>query len=167
MKIEIYPLERVVLDGISIELDMEQAAVEAMLGKGEHIGNRYYYYGGELAIDYTNGKVAFIEFLAGIEGKLRPTVYGISVFETKANDLFAILKKQNDGPIGDTEGGHSYQFRNISVGIYREVIPEEIREMIRDAESFGNPMSDSEIQYEMHRAEHWATFGIGVIGYYG
>ena len=42
----------------------------------------------------------------------------------------------------------------------------EITEMIEEAESFGNPMSDDEIQYEMKRANHWATIGIGAKGYY-
>ena len=166
MKIEIYPLERVLIDGVSIELGMEQSAAEAAIGKGERIGNRHYYYGGEMAVDYTDGKIDFIEFLAGAEGELRPTVYGVSVFDSHADALFAILKERNGGPIGDTEGGRSYQFRNIGIGIYREAVPEEIREMIREAESFGNPMSDGEIQYEMRRAEHWATFGIGTAGYY-
>ena len=42
----------------------------------------------------------------------------------------------------------------------------EIAEMMEEAKSFGNPMSDDEIQYEMKRANYWATIGIGVAGYY-
>ena len=61
---------------------------------------------------------------------------------------------------------HSYQFSNISIGIYREAIPNEIIEMIEEARSFGNPMSDDEIHYEMKRADYWATIGVGLIGYY-
>ena len=38
--------------------------------------------------------------------------------------------------------------------------------MIEEAKSDGNPMPDDEIQYEMKRANHWATIGCGNIGYY-
>ncbi len=166
MSIEIFPLDKVVIDGVAIYLGMEQAAVEAAIGKGEVIGNRCYYFNSEMAIDYINNKVEFIEFLCGIDGMLKPAIYGISAFETQANDLFEVLKKQNNGVIGDTENGYSYQFQNISVGVYREAIPKEVEEMIEEATSFGNPMTDDEIQYEMKRANHWATIGVGIAGYY-
>ena len=42
----------------------------------------------------------------------------------------------------------------------------DVEEMIEEAASFGNPMSDDEIQYEMKRANHWATIGVGIAGYY-
>ena len=158
MSIEIFPLDKVVIDGVAIYLGMEQAAVEAAIGKGEVIGNRCYYFNSEMAIDYINNKVEFIEFLCGIDGMLKPEIYGISAFETQANDLFEVLKKQNNGVTGDTENGYSYQFQNISVGVYREAIPK--------ATSFGNPMTDDEIQYEMKRANHWTTIGVGFAGYY-
>ena len=47
MNIELYPLEKVVIDGVSIYLGMEQAAVESVIGKGQPVGNRYYYYNSE------------------------------------------------------------------------------------------------------------------------
>lgn len=62
------------------------------------------------------------------------------------------------------ENGYSYQFQNISVGVYREAVPEDIKEMIEESASFGEPMSDNEIEYEMKRANHWATIGGGVVG---
>jgi len=41
---------------------MEQAAVEAAIGKGLLVGERYYYYNNDMAIDYSvDGKVEFIE----------------------------------------------------------------------------------------------------------
>lgn len=166
MKIEIYPLDKVVLDGVSIFLGMEQPAVEAAIGKGQLIGNRCYYFNNEMAIDYANNKVEFLEFLCGIDGMLKPTIYGISAFDTLSNDLFEVLKEQNNGVIGDVENGYSYQFQNISVGVYREAVPKEVEEMIEEAAKFGNPMSDDEIQYEMKRANHWATIGVGIAGYY-
>ncbi|MBQ8174807.1 MAG: hypothetical protein IJ009_05330 [Clostridia bacterium] len=166
MNIEIYPLDRVVIDGAAVCFGMEQSAVEAAIGKGQRIGKRYYYFNNEMAIDYSNNKAEFIEFLCGGDGILKPVIYGISAFDARANDLFEILKEQNNGVIGDTENGYSYQFQSISVGIYREAIPKEVGEMIEEAASFGNPMSDDEIQYEMNRADHWATIGVGIAGYY-
>lgn len=43
MNIEIYPLEKIVIDGVSVCLGMEQTAVEAAIGKGSYEGERYYY----------------------------------------------------------------------------------------------------------------------------
>ena len=54
----------------------------------------------------------------------------------------------------------------VCLGIYRETVPKEVEKMIEEAASFGNPMSDDEIQYEMKRANHWATIGVGIAGYY-
>ena len=166
MNIEIYPLKKVLIDHVAICFGMEKSSVDAAIGSGQLIGNRYYYLNNEMAIDYNNNKAEFIEFLGGIDGMLKPTIYGISAFDVQADDLFEILKKQNNGKIGDHENGYSYQFQNISVGVYREAIPKEVEEMIEEAASFGNPMSDDEIQHEMKRANHWASIGVGIAGYY-
>lgn len=39
--------------------------------------------------------------------------------------------------------------------------------MIAEAEADGDPMDADEIEYEMRKANHWATIGIGVENYYG
>ena len=166
MNIEIYPLEKILVDQVAICLGMEKSIVDAAIGNGQLIGNRCYYFNNEMAIDYNDNKVEFIEFLGGIDGMLKPTIYGISAFEAQADDLFEVLKKQNNGMVGDHENGYSYQFENISVGVYREAVPQEVEEMIEEAASFGNPMSDDEIRYEIKRANHWATIGVGIAGYY-
>ena len=166
MNIQIYPLDKVVFDNVSICLGMEKKAVELALGVGKAIGNRYYYFNSEMAIDYQENKVNFIEFLGGVDGKLKPTIYGVSAFDVEADELVDVLKTNNNGELCDDENGYSYQFSNISIGLYREAIPNEIAEIVEEAKSFGNPMSDDEIQYEMKRANYWATIGIGVTGYY-
>ena len=154
MNIEIYPLEKILVDHVAICFGMEKPIVDAAIGNGQRIGDRYYYFNHEMAIDYNDNKVEFIEFLGGLDGMLKPTIYGISAFEIHANDLFEILKEQNNGVIGDTENGYTYEFQNISVGVYREAVPKEVEEMIEEAASCGNPMSDDEIQYERKRANH-------------
>lgn len=166
MNIEIYPLDRVVVDGVAIYLGMGKDEVESAIGEGEIVGKRCYYFNSEMTIDYNDNKVEFIEFLSGVDGMLKPAIYGVSAFEVQANVLFDVLKRQNNGLIGDGENGYSYQFQNISVGIYREAVPKEVEEMIKEAAGFGNPMSDNEIRYEMRRADHWASIGVGIEGYY-
>ena len=72
----------------------------------------------------------------------------------------------NNGEINDNENGYSYGFLNISVGIFRERTPEDVREMIEEAEEEGEELEQEDLEYEKRKAEHWATIGIGVKGYY-
>ena len=166
MNIQIYPLDKVVFDNISISFGMEKSAVELALGIGKVAGNRCYYFNGEMAIDYQENKVDFVEFMGGVDGKLKPTIYGVSAFDVNAAELVDLLKANNNGEICDDENGYSYQFSNISVGVYREALPDEITEMIEEAKNDGTPMSEDDIAYEMKRANHWATIGSGAVGYY-
>ena len=168
MNIEMYPLEKIVVDGVSVYLGMEQSAVEAAIGKGRLVGKRYYYYGSEMAIDYSeNNTVKFIEFLGGIDGSLHPVIYGVSAFDTLADELVNLLRQKNDGEINDSEKGYSLAFLNISVGVYRERIPSDVMEMIEEMKADGIPTEDNEdIAEEMQKANHWATIGVGVAGYY-
>ena len=166
MNIAIFPLEKIIIDGIEICFGMNQSAVERVIGKSICVGKRHYYFNDEMAIDYRNNKVEFIEFLGGHDGKLQPKIYGRNVFKTKADELYDILKEKNKGIIGDNEGGYSYQFPNISIGVYREAIPASIEEMIEEAENSGDPMSEEDIEDEMKRANYWATIGVGSIGYF-
>lgn len=168
MNIEIFPLEKIVVDGVSIYLGMDQSAVERAIGKGQHVRNRYYYYGNEMAIDYSENKtVEFIEFLGGIDGSLHPVIYGVSAFDTPADELANLLQQKNDGEIDDSERGYSFAFLNISIGVYRERLPSDVSEMIAEMTSDGIPIEDNkDIAEEMRKASHWATIGAGVAGYY-
>ena len=166
MRSEIYPLEKVMISGSEIRFGMKKSEVEALIGAGQKIGTRDYYCNGELAIDYHENKVEFIEFLGGFDGVYQPMIYGISVFHTMAEELIEILKIKNNGKICDKEDGHCYLFSNIGIGLYREATPKELSEMIEEAAAFGNPMSSDEIEYESKRANHFATIGIGIAGYY-
>ena len=168
MKIEIYPLEKILVDGIAVSFGMEQSAVEAVIGEGQLIGKRYYYYDSEMAIDYDDSKrVEFIEFLGGIDGSLRPEIYGVSVFDAHADEVTNLLAHKNNGEVVDTEQGYSYAFPNISVGIYREMRPSDVAEMIEEMKADGIATENNEdLANDMRRAMHWATIGIGVAGYY-
>lgn len=72
VKITLYPFDKIMLDGTEVFLGMEQSDVARAIGEGKKIGTRCYYCNGELAIDYSNYKVNFIEFLGGIDGILKP-----------------------------------------------------------------------------------------------
>ncbi len=168
MSIEIYPLEKIVVNDISIYLGMSQSAVETAIGKGQFVGKRYYYYDNEMTIDYSNDKtVEFIEFLGGIDGSLHPVIYGVSAFDTLADELTDLLRQKNDGEINDSEQGYSFSFLNISVGVYREIRPSDVMEMIEEMKADGIPTENNEdVELEMRKANHWATIGVGVAGYY-
>lgn len=167
MNIELFPLDKVVIDGVSVCLRADRSAVEAAIGAGELAGKRYYYYKSNMAVDYdSNDKVKFIEFLGGIDGELHPVIYGVPAFETNADELTELLTENNDGEIDDSENGYSYGFLNISVGVYRTRIPDDIEDMIEDAEEEGETIDEEDLEYEKRKAEHWATIGIGVKDYY-
>lgn len=83
-----------------------------------------------------------------------------------ADDLYDMLSEKNHGEIDDSENGYSYGFLNISVGVYRPAVLEDVEDMIREANEDGAPMDEEEIKDEMKRADYWATIGIGVEGYY-
>ena len=131
--IEIMPLIGVKWGNNVINILDSSGQVKSILGEPESIFEKsYYYFNSELRIDFDeNNCVEFIEFLAGINGKLQPVIYGIKAFETDADNLYDILKKNNNGEIDDELGkGYAYSFLNISVGIFRQNTPPEIKEMM-------------------------------------
>ncbi len=168
MKIEIFPLEKIVLDDISIAFGISKREVERLLGYATSIGERHYYFGAELAISYDKHEnVEFVEFLGGREGALRPMIYGVSVFDENAEALTALLAEKNQGDIGDYENGYSYQFLNISIGLYREMTPHDVEEMIAEMKAHGIPTKqDPDLEADKEKAHHWTTIGAGACGYY-
>lgn len=157
MQAQIYPLERVVIEGKEIFLGMEKENVEKLLGQGQQNNSQSYYFESELRIDYdAKACVQFIEFLGGAgNALLKPTIYGIPVFDTEADALYAILAYKNNGAIDDSENGYSYAFYNSSVGIWRQVKPEDIAEMVREMAADGILTdNNSELEKERWKAHH-------------
>lgn len=173
MDIKLYPLDKAEIDGKTIYLGMDKNALFEVLGESEEFhtawdsdNERHYYFDGELAIDLDDeNKVEFIELLYGIDGELQPIIYGVYAFQEDADSLLELLREKNNGEI-DYESDHSYGFLEISVGIYRESIPQDVIESIQEAKDKGSPLDDEEIEEEMRRASHWDTIGIGVKDYY-
>lgn len=165
--IEIKPLFGIDFNNIEIKLGASECEVKAALGEPYSVWeNSLYYFENELRFDLENSSVEFIEFLGGIDGKLQPIIYGTSAFQTDADKLYEILSQRNNGEIDNSESPYSYGFLEISVGVYRENIPDEVQEMIKDAEENGEPLDEEVIAEETRRAAHWATIGIGVDNYY-
>lgn len=168
MKIEIFPPEKVLIDRVAILLGMARSDVERAIGKGRGIGDRCYYFNNEMAIDYDgDGNVDFVEFLGGIDGMLRPAIYGVSAFDVSADELAALLALKNAGEVGDADNGYSYTYKNISVGIYRETRPTDVTEMIKEMQALGVPIEGNpDVAEEKCKAEHWSAIGVGIKGYY-
>ena len=56
---------------------------------------------------------------------------------------------------------------DISVGVYRSILPKDVREMIAEMEADGIPtLNNPNLELDKRRAEHWETIGIGLSGYY-
>ncbi|MCM1288111.1 MAG: hypothetical protein NC240_07335 [Clostridium sp.] len=147
IKIDLFPLEKMVFDGKEIYLGDNKQHIMKLLGNPENIFLQYggetwrhYYYDSELALDYDkNGNLEFIEFLAGHEGLLKPYIYGVSAFDINMNELVTILSEYNNDMIDDSESD-SYGFLGISVGIWKD--------------------DDNEDE------DYWTTIGIGIKDYY-
>ena len=86
-------------------------------------------------------------------------------FRRTRKQWLGCMKKKKRRDFLDTEKGYSYAFKKLSVGLYRESVPQNVPEMIEEAEADGNPLSEEDIEYEKRRT-HWATVGIGVENYY-
>ena len=165
--IEIRPLAGIVINDTEIKLGASEGDVRAVLGDPSSKGkNALYFCNNELRFDFNNGRVEFIEFLGGLDGELQPEIYGVPAFQTDADELFEVLKHKNNGSIDDSEAEYSYGFREISVGIYREITPYDVQEMIADSHVTTGQVNDEDVDEEMRRASHWGTIGIGVPNYY-
>lgn len=167
--IVIIPLKGVRIGGREVRLGCTIDDLKNTLGEPELVNkNRLYYFDSKLRVDFgEDGKAEFIEFLGGTDGDLQPVIYDVPAFKTSADELYALLAEKNGGEINDSEDGCSYAFLNTSVGVYRESTPENVEEMISEAENEGFPMSAEDIAEERKKADFWATIGIGIAGYYG
>ena len=168
MRVEIYPLEKVVLGKVTIFLGMERGRVEEILGNGQCIRDRYYYFENEMAIEYDESeRVEFIEFLGGIDGRLKPMIYGMSVFESTSVEIVERLRRENGDGEEFSDQDYAFGFADISVGVWRELRPTDVGEMIEEMKADGMSVENNEeIAAEMRKANHWATIGMGVLGCY-
>ncbi len=139
------------------------------LDRFKQVENRAYYFDSNLCIEYDpNSKVSFIEVSCGDpEGMLIPTIYGEDVTKRDTGHIFQILSEKNNGEIDDSENGYSYLFYNLSVGVYREITPNDYTERVDEMKANGVPVEDNpDLNVDFWKATHWATIGIGISNYY-
>ena len=158
-------------DGTTLNFGCDREKAAVLLGAAEETrGGRCYYRGGELALDFDGeGRLEFIEFLGGPEGVLRPELYGKDVFDCDADELLELLTEHNGPDVDENEAPYCYALRGLSVGLYREVAPEDIDAMLRemcrmDLTRVGEIGMDMEA--EQNKAHRWAAVGIGKENYY-
>ena len=145
MRVEVFPLEKIIIDNKEIMLGMNINEVQKLIGIPDRVfsncdgeSGRHYYFDSELVLDFDeSGLLEFIEFLGGIDGNLRPYLYGVSAFETSADELLKIIMQQDD-EVDDSEADYCYCFLNVSIGLWRQD----------------------------NQNKHWDTIGIGVDKYY-
>ena len=145
MRVEVFPLEKIIIDNKEIMLGMNINEVQKLIGISDRgFSNcdgescRHYYFDSELGLDFDeSGLLEFIEFLGGIDGNLRPYLYGVSAFETSADELLKIIMQQDD-EVDDSEADYCYCFLNIGIGLW----------------------------HQDNQNKHWDTIGIGVDKYY-
>ncbi len=145
MRVEVFPLEKITIDNKEIMLGMNIDEVQKLIGIPDRVfsncdgeSGRHYYFDSELVLDFDeSGLLEFIEFLGGIDGNLRPYLYGVSAFETSADELLKMIMEQDD-EVDDSEADYCYCFLNVSIGLWRQD----------------------------NQNKHWDTIGIGVDKYY-
>ena len=82
---------------------------------------------------------------------------------SRLHSLLLLLKEKNGSNIDDTEAQYSYCFSDISVGIWRQNIPENFSEYeIKDATEEEKNIWKT----EQNKAKFFWTIGIGNVGYY-
>lgn len=114
-------------------------------------------------------KIEFIECVCNpVATQVDTYIYGLPVRRTKVRDLFAVLATENGS--GDPEAlAKEYDgiFNEISVGFYREILPENVESEIAEAKAAGNYEEMRETYDEdMRRMDYLEAIGIGGKEYY-
>jgi len=166
--VTIMPLEGIIIDGRMLSLGAPRGEVEAVLGNGERVEHSAYYDDSELRFDYDSAeRVEFIEFLGGVDGKVQPTMEGRPVFQIDAKELCELLRVKNGSDVPAREDDYDAVYPAIGVGLYRDITPADVEEMIQEMKADGVDVDDNEdLKNDQHRCNHWATFGIGLATYY-
>jgi hypothetical protein len=163
----LFPLIGMEFNGKSLRFGDTRAEVENILSPAGNVQEtRSYYLGGELALDFDEaGELEFIEFLGGIDGTLQPELYGKSVFHTTADEVLELLGSHGS-PV-DEDGGYTVVVPEVSLGLYREITPGDVEEMVRELMNVElTALGHIDLESENRRANHWGTIGIGKKDYY-
>lgn len=139
-----------------------------MFGVGEQVDHKAYCFDSNLCVEYDDNKRgSLIEVSCGDpESAIMATIYGEDVMKSGADRILQILTEKNHGE-AENENGYSYTFYNLSVGVYREITPDDYKELIEEIKINGDPIEDNpDGEADFRKSTHWATIGIGVNSYY-
>lgn len=168
MNVTIIPLKAIVFPNGELcfgDKKSSEGLLSDLFGNVQNVRNRRYY-DDDIAVESDENGICAVEFLSGVNGSIRPVLYDCSVFEMPADELVALLmKKDDDGRTPD--GGYTYYFPNIGIGLYREITPDDIAEMRQEMINDGiNPDDNEDFKADRIRAEHWATITSASLEYY-
>lgn len=171
-KIEILPLDGIYIENVGkILLGQSKSDIEKLLGQPstKSSPNRLFYKDYELRIDLNKkSEIEFIEFICGpFPEKTELSLYGIDPFKVGADNLLKILAEKNNGQIDDSEADYSFAFINISVGVWRDATPEDVKESIDEAKA-NNEYEENKhwLEEDLIKANNFWTIGIGIENYF-
>jgi hypothetical protein len=133
---------------------------------------QYFYNDYDIKIEFNaDKKVEFIECNAGpFSDKTKTLIYDIDFFNLPADEAIDLLEKRNDGSIFNENPGKpkmSLCFREIDVGIWRDMDETDIEESIKEAISSGVYETNKEsYENEARIARYFKSIAIGKKGYY-
>ena len=161
------PLTGMEWNGQIVRFGDSRETVERILGASERVRDDLCCFKHGLRVEFDEaGRTKFIECVGGIDGAIQPQICGVKAFQAPADELLEILRLHNDGPVVDNEKGYFYGFLNLSVGIYRDSIPEDVDEMAAAVAAGDQNAAWIVIEDEKKRAYHWSAIGIGIENYY-
>ncbi|MDR1284805.1 MAG: hypothetical protein LBJ88_01230 [Campylobacteraceae bacterium] len=128
---------------------------------------KLYYDDLELRLDFDKNKLLeFIEIQGPYTQFIEPKIYNINPFKVYADELIDILTKNNNGEIDDFEAPYSYGFSEISVGIWRDLVPKNLEEAANELKNGEYEDSKIWIEEDLKKSQHFWTIGIGNRDYY-
>lgn len=168
MKVDLFPLKGVYIDDIYIELGSSVESLNKIrcLGNPDIMDNVYYFLNSSISFHLDNSsKIEFIEL--SYNDNVETYINNINIFKTTAEDIIKILKEMNNNKIDECEDEYGYYFWDISIGINRDITPEDIKLMIKEAKSEGTYSDMKEdLLKDQYRSNYFSVIGIGNENYY-
>lgn len=162
----------IVWEGKCLLIGDTGADLKKQLGEPQIVRGSWYYFNNELRFDFdAAGNVEYIEFLGGIDGELKPQIFGADAFSTDADRLCDILRRENGSAKVLEDRGYFYGFCGIGIGLYRDSTPEDLEdyadELLEDLEEFGADGIDTRsLENDIRLTFHWNTIGLGGEDYF-
>lgn len=164
MKIELKPLEGIIVHGEKVALGADIKTIPSILGQADKIDNTYYYLESNIAVHTNDNSIEYIEF--SFNDIFEVILNGINVFTTKKVIILEELKRQNENKIKEEENHHTYTFHDISVNIGCEITEKEAMEIINEAKAEGVYEDiQEEIENDIFMSKYISTIGLGVKDY--